>query len=67
MLKEPNYERVVECCQQTLDLNPGNLKAIFRMGTALVNLGNYEKAKEILTSNEACATGKSVSYLLILL
>lgn len=61
----PKHEKVVEYCERVLDLEPENVKATFRMGTALVQLGNYEKAKKVLTSNKACATEKQIQNLLI--
>nr|KAG5712406.1 hypothetical protein BaRGS_023985 [Batillaria attramentaria] len=44
---------------------PGNVKATFRLGTALVQLGNYEKAKVVLTRDKAFATEKQIQNLLV--
>ncbi|KAK7104468.1 hypothetical protein V1264_019180 [Littorina saxatilis] len=62
--KEPNYEKVVGYCQKVLDHDPKNVKAIFRMGTALHHLGNLDKAHDVLTSTSACQTEKQIQALL---
>ncbi|PVD32338.1 hypothetical protein C0Q70_07771 [Pomacea canaliculata] len=62
---DPKNEKVIEYCKKSLAINPDNLKAVFRMGTALANLGQYEKAKEVLTSHKAYGREKKIVQLLV--
>ena len=55
--ENPNYEKVVDHCEKALQFDPGNVKAIYRMGIALEELGQLEKATAILTSFPACQSG----------
>ncbi|XP_076034469.1 bride of doubletime [Oratosquilla oratoria] len=50
LLKQDNirYERVLECCQQVTQLQPGNSKGWYRMGLAYFHLHNYDEAKKAL-------------------
>ena len=57
-----NYEKIAQHCEKALELDPGNVKAIFRLGTALYHLGNLEKANQVLTSNPACQTGLYLTF-----
>ncbi|KAK7504974.1 hypothetical protein BaRGS_00004002 [Batillaria attramentaria] len=63
--ENPKHDKVVEYCERVLELEPGNVKATFRLGTALVQLGNYEKAKVVLTRDKAFATEKQIQNLLV--
>lgn len=44
-LQNYSYDYVVENCTQALEINPNNIKALYRRGTALIHLQEYERAK----------------------
>lgn len=47
-LQLKDYEGVVEDCDQVLESDPNNVKALFRKGQALVNLKDWDKAEDML-------------------
>ncbi|XP_067127237.1 LOW QUALITY PROTEIN: FK506-binding protein-like [Centruroides vittatus] len=47
-LKHNNYNSAVINCTKALELDPNNLKALFRRGVALIHIQEYERAKEDL-------------------
>lgn len=47
-LKHNNYNNAVINCTKALELDPNNLKALFRRGVALIYIQEYERAKEDL-------------------
>ncbi|TDL25711.1 hypothetical protein BD410DRAFT_826332 [Rickenella mellea] len=47
-MKKKNWERVIECTDRALGINPNNEKAIFRKGKAQGELGFFEKAEKTL-------------------
>ncbi|XP_059162847.1 tetratricopeptide repeat protein 9C-like [Physella acuta] len=46
MLKdpEPKYRRIIEHCDKALEVSPNNTKALYRKGTSLYALGDFEEA-----------------------
>lgn len=44
-LKNANYENVVINCTHVLEVDPNNVKALYRRGAALVQLQEYERAR----------------------
>lgn len=46
--EEPNYEKIIEHCNNVLGVSEGNMKALFRKGVALYHLKNYEDALDFL-------------------
>lgn len=44
-LQNYSYDYAVENCTQALEIDPNNIKALYRRGTALIQLQEYEKAK----------------------
>lgn len=47
-LQRGKYNHVVTNCDKVLLTDPGNMKAMYRRGTALINLQEYDRAKEDL-------------------
>ena len=48
-LKSENHNKVTEYCGSALELEPNNVKGLFRRGQAYVKLHEYEKAKNDFT------------------
>ena len=48
-LKSEDYNKVTEHCTSALELEPDNLKGLFRRGQAYAKLHEYEKAKKDFT------------------
>jgi len=46
--KENNYEKVLQHCAKALDIEPGNLKALYRQGNAYMMTEEYFKAESAL-------------------
>ncbi|XP_062604773.1 tetratricopeptide repeat protein 9C-like [Saccostrea cucullata] len=46
--KEPNYSKIVEYCDEVLQVSPGNIKAQHRKGVALYHLKKYEESMSTL-------------------
>ena len=46
--EEPNYEKIIEHCNNVLGVSEGNVKALYRKGVALYHLKNYEDALDYL-------------------
>lgn len=44
-LQNCSYDYAVENCAQALEIDPKNVKALYRRGTALIQLQEYERAK----------------------
>lgn len=44
-LQNYSYDCAVENCTRALEIDPNNIKALYRRGTALVQLQEYERAK----------------------
>ena len=42
--EEPKYDRILELCDKALEACPSNVKALFRKGTSLYAIGDYDKA-----------------------
>ncbi|XP_055879244.1 tetratricopeptide repeat protein 9C-like [Biomphalaria glabrata] len=40
----PKYERIIEHCNFALDASPNNIKALYRKGTSLYAIGDYDGA-----------------------
>lgn len=47
-MRHHNYESVVKNCCKALELQPDNAKALYRRGSAYIQLQEYEKAKQDL-------------------
>jgi len=47
-LKEGKIERVISCCTQVLEIEPNNVKALFRRGKAYLGKDNLDKAEDDL-------------------
>mmetsp|Transcript_48590 Transcript_48590/g.150470 ORF Transcript_48590/g.150470 Transcript_48590/m.150470 type:complete len:861 (+) Transcript_48590:58-2640(+) len=45
--KPPAPKKAVEVCSQALEIEPANLKALFRKGKALAGLGEHAQAEEV--------------------
>ncbi|XP_005091206.2 tetratricopeptide repeat protein 9C [Aplysia californica] len=54
---EPKYRRVIDLCNKALESCPGNVKALYRKGTSLYALGDFEEA---LTALEKAGQDASV-------
>lgn len=54
----PNYSRIVEYCDNVIELTPNNVKAYYRRGVAYCNLEKFEKALESFDQAEAEAGSK---------
>lgn len=48
-MRHHNYESVVKNCCKALELQPNNSKALYRRGSAYIQLQEYEKAKQDLS------------------
>lgn len=44
-LQNYSYDHAVENCTHALEIDPNNVKALYRRGTALIQLQEYERAK----------------------
>jgi tetratricopeptide (TPR) repeat protein len=47
-IKRGNWKRALESADQAIATNENNLKALFRKGKALGELGYFEKAEKVL-------------------
>lgn len=44
----PNYEKIIEHCDNALELSQGNVKALYRKGVASYHLRKYDDALNFL-------------------
>jgi tetratricopeptide (TPR) repeat protein len=54
----PNYAKIIEYCDNVIELTPNNVKAYYRRGLGYCNLENYEKALESFDQAETEAGSK---------
>ncbi|XP_060575279.1 tetratricopeptide repeat protein 9C-like [Ruditapes philippinarum] len=54
----PNYTKIIEYCDNVIELTPNNVKAYYRRGLGYCNLENYEKALESFDQAETEAGSK---------
>lgn len=52
-LPEPNYEKIIDYCNNVIELTPSNVKAYYRRGMAYCHLENFEKALESFDQAES--------------
>ncbi|XP_076442280.1 tetratricopeptide repeat protein 9C-like [Babylonia areolata] len=62
--QNPDCQRIVEHCEKVLEYDATNVKAAYRMGTALSLMGNLEKAQAIVTSQHTFLSDKMMQALL---
>ncbi|KAL4238882.1 Tetratricopeptide repeat protein 9C [Mactra antiquata] len=55
---DPNYTRIVEYCNNVVEMNPENVKAFYRRGLGLYHLEKYEEALESFDQAESVAANK---------
>jgi len=60
-VEEPSYGRVLDCCKEAIERVPENVKAHYRCGVALFQLGRYDDAVTSL-HKAAQLQGKSGTY-----
>lgn len=64
-LKLQNNTQVVQICSEVLHLEPDNIKALYRRGTASMNLGDLEQAeKDLTTALQLCPEDAVIKKLL---
>lgn len=56
-LKFKQYPHVVENCNRVLELEPKNVKALYRRGQAHTNMNDFERAREDLTEAKKLEPG----------
>ncbi len=56
-VESPNFDKVVQYCDEVLDIVPNNLKAMYRKSDALMHLQRPEDALEILQKAERLPEG----------
>lgn len=54
---EPNYGKVVSYCDQVIELDPSNIKAIYRKGVAQYYLNQFENSLKTLNLAKNLPTG----------
>jgi Flp pilus assembly protein TadD len=61
-LKEGDNENVIKYANKLLQMNPDNVKILFRRGMAYTNMMEFEKAKEdLVKANKLEPQDKQVS------
>lgn len=46
--EDPNYEKIIEHCDNALEVSHGNVKALYRKGVASYHLKNFDDALNLL-------------------
>ena len=57
LTESPAYEKVLQYCDEVLQLSPCNVKALYRKGVALYNLSRLDDALEELVKARSQPTG----------
>lgn len=57
LTESPTYEKVLQYCDEVIQLSPNNAKAIYRKGVALYNLSRLDDALEELLKAQSLPTG----------
>ena len=58
LTESPAYEKVLQYCDEVLQLSPHNVKALYRKGVALYNLSRLDDALEELVKARSQPTGQ---------
>ncbi|XP_076305608.1 tetratricopeptide repeat protein 9A-like isoform X1 [Tachypleus tridentatus] len=64
--QEKKMERVIFYCDKVLDIEPTNVKALYRKGKALYNIKDYDTALQVLQKAQEVDNGNGNNYFIFI-